>query len=36
VIETYIDPDQQEIILIPYKRDGRTDENAFLISSMKL
>jgi glycine dehydrogenase subunit 1 len=29
VIETYIDPDQQEIILIPYRRgDGRTDEKA--------
>jgi len=29
VIETYIDPDQQEIISIPYKRaDGRTDEKA--------
>jgi glycine dehydrogenase subunit 1 len=29
VIETYIDPDQQEIILIPYKKaDGRTDEKA--------
>jgi glycine dehydrogenase subunit 1 len=27
VIQTYIDPDQQEIILIPYKKDeGRTDE----------
>jgi glycine dehydrogenase subunit 1 len=27
VIQTYIDPDQQEIILIPYKRDeGRTNE----------
>ncbi|HJX60195.1 MAG TPA: aminomethyl-transferring glycine dehydrogenase subunit GcvPA [Thermodesulfobacteriota bacterium] len=27
VIETYIDPDQQEIILIPYRKgDGRTDE----------
>jgi glycine dehydrogenase subunit 1 len=29
VIETYIDPDQQEIVLIPYnKGDGRTDEKA--------
>jgi glycine dehydrogenase subunit 1 len=29
VIETYIDPDQQEIILIPYRKgDGRTDEKA--------
>ena len=27
VIATYIDPDQQEIVLIPYKKkDGRTDE----------
>jgi len=27
VIQTYIDPDQQEILLIPYKKDeGRTDE----------
>jgi glycine dehydrogenase subunit 1 len=27
VIETYIDPDQQEIVLIPFKKDeGRTDE----------
>jgi glycine dehydrogenase subunit 1 len=27
VIETYIDPEQQEIVLIPYrKEDGRTDE----------
>jgi glycine dehydrogenase subunit 1 len=27
VIRTYIDPDQQEIVLIPYKKDeGRTDE----------
>jgi glycine dehydrogenase subunit 1 len=27
VIQTYIDPDQQEIILVPYKRDeGRTNE----------
>jgi glycine dehydrogenase subunit 1 len=30
VIETYIDPDQQEIILIPYRKgDGRTDEKPF-------
>lgn len=30
VIETYIDPDQQEIVSIPYKKeDGRTDEKAF-------
>jgi glycine dehydrogenase subunit 1 len=29
VIQTYIDPDQQEIILIPYmKEEGRTDEQA--------
>jgi glycine dehydrogenase subunit 1 len=27
VIQTYIDPDQQEIVLIPYQKDeGRTDE----------
>jgi len=27
VLQTYIDPDQQEILLIPYKKDeGRTDE----------
>jgi len=27
VIQTYVDPDQQEIVSIPYKRDeGRTDE----------
>jgi glycine dehydrogenase subunit 1 len=27
VIETYVDPDQQELILVPYKKeDGRTDE----------
>ena len=27
VIQTYIDPDQQEIVLIPYKKEeGRTDE----------
>jgi glycine dehydrogenase subunit 1 len=27
VIQTYIDPDQQEIVLIPFKKDeGRTDE----------
>jgi len=27
VVETYIDPDEQEIVSIPYKRDeGRTDE----------
>jgi glycine dehydrogenase subunit 1 len=27
VIQTYIDPDQQEIILVPYKKEeGRTDE----------
>jgi glycine dehydrogenase subunit 1 len=27
VIQTYIDPDQQEIVVVPYKRDeGRTDE----------
>ena len=31
VIETYIDPDQHEIVLIPYKKDeGRTDEKVFL------
>jgi glycine dehydrogenase subunit 1 len=29
VIQTYIDPDQQELVLIPYQRDkGRTDESA--------
>ena len=29
VIETYIDPDQQEIVLVPYNKDeGRTDEKA--------
>lgn len=27
VIQTYVDPDQQEVILVPYrKKDGRTDE----------
>jgi len=27
VVQTYLDPDQQEIVLIPYKKDeGRTDE----------
>jgi len=27
VIQTYIDPDQQEVVLIPYRKDeGRTDE----------
>ena len=31
VIETYIDPEQQEIVLIPYKReDGQTDQKALL------
>jgi glycine dehydrogenase subunit 1 len=31
VIQTYIDPDQQEIILIPYqKKEGRTDEKVLL------
>jgi len=31
VIETYIDPDQQEIVSIPYKKeDGRTDEKVLL------
>jgi glycine dehydrogenase subunit 1 len=30
VIETYIDPDQQEIVRIPYNgNEGRTDEEAF-------
>jgi glycine dehydrogenase subunit 1 len=30
VIQTYIDPGQQEIVLIPYKKnDGRTDERIF-------
>jgi len=30
VIQTYVDPDQEEIILIPYKKDeGRTDERKF-------
>ena len=29
VIQTYIDPDQQELVLIPYKKEvGRTDETA--------
>jgi len=29
VIQTYIDPDQQELVLIPYKKEeGRTDEKA--------
>ena len=29
VIQTYIDPDQQELVLIPYKKEeGRTDERA--------
>lgn len=31
VIQTYIDPDQQEIVLIPYRKDeGRTDEKVLL------
>ena len=31
VIETYIDPDQQELVLVPYKKeDGRTDEKVLL------
>jgi glycine dehydrogenase subunit 1 len=31
VIETYIDPDQQEIVLIPFKKDeGRTDERVLV------
>jgi glycine dehydrogenase subunit 1 len=31
VIQTYIDPDQQEIILVPYqKKEGRTDEEVLL------
>ena len=31
VIQTYIDPDQQEIVSIPYKKDeGRTDEKILL------
>ncbi len=31
VIQTYIDPDQEEIVLIPYKKDdGRTDERKLL------
>src|SRR4030042_1611788 len=31
VIQTYIDPDQEEIVLIPYKKDeGRTDERKCL------
>jgi glycine dehydrogenase subunit 1 len=31
VIQTYLDPDQQEIVPIPYRRkDGRTDEKALL------
>ena len=29
VVETYVDPDQQEIVTIPYQKDeGRTDEKA--------
>ena len=29
VIQTYIDPDQQEVVLVPFKqKDGRTDEKA--------
>jgi glycine dehydrogenase subunit 1 len=31
VIQTYLDPDQQEIVSIPYgKKDGRTDEKVLL------
>ncbi len=31
VIQTYVDPDQEEIVLIPYKKDeGRTDERKLL------
>jgi glycine dehydrogenase subunit 1 len=31
VIETYVDPDQQGLILVPYKKeDGRTDEKRLL------
>jgi glycine dehydrogenase subunit 1 len=31
VIETYIDPDQQELVPVPYKKeDGRTDEKVLL------
>jgi glycine dehydrogenase subunit 1 len=31
VIQTYLDPDQQEILRVPYKRDeGRTDERGLL------
>jgi glycine dehydrogenase subunit 1 len=31
VIQTYLDPDQQEILQVPYKRDeGRTDERGLL------
>jgi glycine dehydrogenase subunit 1 len=30
VIETYVDPDQQEIVTVPYlKSEGKTDEKAF-------
>ncbi len=33
VVETYIDPEEQEIVLIPYlKTDGRTDESALIQS----
>ncbi len=35
VIQTYIDPDQQEIVLVPYrKKEGRTDEK-FLLGLLK-
>jgi glycine dehydrogenase subunit 1 len=31
VVQTYIDPDQQELVLVPYKKeDGRTDEKVLL------
>jgi glycine dehydrogenase subunit 1 len=31
VVQTYVDPDQQELILVPYKeKDGRTDEKVLL------
>jgi glycine dehydrogenase subunit 1 len=31
VVQTYVDPDQQEVVLIPYgKKDGRTDEKILL------
>ena len=36
VIETYADPDQQEIVTIPYQKDeGRTDEKALCRASRR-